>query len=227
MIWFLGDVHGQFDHVLRMVKTHRPAAVIFLGDLECGLPLDIILRPILDLTEIWFIHGNHDSDRSSFWHNLHGNSLSKHSLHGKVVEVAGYRVAGLGGTFEAIAWLPGTTDNGVQNYQDFLVSLERRPQHEDIIKTKRLHALSAIFPDDYFSLAMESADILVCHEAPSCHRYGYKEIDELALAMGVKMVVHGHHHDNMDYRSEWIRMGFEAYGVGFRCVMGIDGKLIP
>lgn len=63
MIWFLGDVHGRFDHVIRLVKLHRPEAVVFLGDLECSLPLDMILRPILEQTEIWFIHGNHDSDR--------------------------------------------------------------------------------------------------------------------------------------------------------------------
>ncbi|MNC51223.1 hypothetical protein D3C75_1005080 [compost metagenome] len=47
MIWFLGDVHGRFDHVIRLVKLHRPEAVVFLGDLECSLPLDMIIRPIL------------------------------------------------------------------------------------------------------------------------------------------------------------------------------------
>lgn len=39
MIWFLGDVHGRFDHVIRLVKNHRPEAVVFLGDLEFSLPL--------------------------------------------------------------------------------------------------------------------------------------------------------------------------------------------
>ena len=226
MIWFLGDAHGKFDHVIRLVKLHRPSAIVFLGDLECGLPLDRILRPILDMTEIWFIHGNHDSDRAGYWHNLHGNSLSERSLHGKVVEIAGLRVAGLGGTFEAVAWLPGTPDSGIQNYQDFLLSLGRRPQHEDIINSKKQHALSAIYPDDYFGLAMEHADILVCHEAPTFHPYGYREIDELAQTMGVKMVFHGHHHDCLDYRKEWERMGFEAYGVGFRAIMALDGAIV-
>ncbi|MBI6885141.1 metallophosphoesterase family protein [Pseudomonas putida] len=226
MIWFIGDVHGSLEHVIRMVKAHRPQAIIFLGDLECSLPLDMILRSIIDLTEIWFIPGNHDSDRPSYWHNLHGNSLSDRNLHGRVVNIAGHRVAGLGGTFEAMAWLPGAQDTGIQNYQDFLESLGRRPQHEDIIKTKKQHALSAIYPDDYFSLAMESADILVCHEAPSCHPYGYSEIDDLASTMGVRMVIHGHHHDALDYRSDWSRMGFEAYGVAFRSIMGIDGVVV-
>lgn len=73
---------------------------------------------------------------------------------------------------------------------------------------------------------MEKADILVCHEAPSCHPYGYSEIDELAQAMGVKMVVHGHHHDCLDYRLEWPNLGFEAYGVAFRSVMALNGQVI-
>lgn len=73
---------------------------------------------------------------------------------------------------------------------------------------------------------MEKADILVCHEAPSCHPYGYSEIDELAQTMGTKMVVHGHHHDSLDYRSEWSKLGFEAYGVAFRSVMAVNGQVI-
>ncbi|WP_324741394.1 metallophosphoesterase family protein [Pseudomonas veronii] len=224
MIWFLGDVHGRFDHVIRLVKLHRPVAVIFLGDLECSLPLDMILRPILELTEVWYIHGNHDSDQPGFWHNLHGNSLSERGLHGRVVEIAGYRVAGLGGTFESQIWLPGSPDTGIQNHQAFLEHLALKPQLADVIATKKQHALSAIYPDDYFSLAMETADILVCHEAPSCHPYGYPQIDELALAMGVRMVVHGHHHDCPDYNSEWPKLGFEAYGVAFRSVMAMNGN---
>jgi predicted phosphodiesterase len=226
MIWLLGDVHGEFGHVIRMVKRHRPQAIIFLGDLECALPLDMVLQPILDLTQIWYIHGNHDSDQSAYWNNLHANSLSKRSLHGKVVEIAGQRVAGLGGTFEAIAWLPGAPDTSIQNYDDLLASLERRPQHEDILRSKKQRALSAIYPDDYFGLAMESADILVCHEAPSCHPYGYKEIDELAQAMSAKQVFHGHHHDCRDYQSDRDRLGFSAHGVGFRGIMTIDGQII-
>ena len=38
------------------------------------------------------------------------------------------------------------------------------------------------------------ADVLVCHETPSCHRNGFGAIDDLARDMRVQMVVHGHHH---------------------------------
>jgi metallophosphoesterase superfamily enzyme len=84
VIWFLGDLNGRFDHVIRLVKRDRPEAVVFLGDLECSLPLDMILRPILELTEIWFIHGNHDSDGAAFWRNLHGCGLAERSLHARM-----------------------------------------------------------------------------------------------------------------------------------------------
>lgn len=120
MIWFLGDVHGRFDHVIRLVKIHRPKAVIFLGDLECSLPLDVILRPIVGLTEIWFIHGNHDVDEFSYWENLYGSGLSERSLHGRVVEIAGYRIGGLGGTFEPPVWRPGSPDQVFKATTTFL-----------------------------------------------------------------------------------------------------------
>ena len=34
MIYFFGDVHGHFDHVLEIVVRDRPAAIVLLGDLQ-------------------------------------------------------------------------------------------------------------------------------------------------------------------------------------------------
>ncbi|AOX08821.1 hypothetical protein Q5O_10660 [Pseudomonas putida JB] len=53
------------------------------------------------------------------------------------MEIAGHRIAGLGGTFESQVWLPGSPDTGIQNYGDFLERLALRPQHEDIVATKQ------------------------------------------------------------------------------------------
>lgn len=45
---------------------------------------------------------------------------------------------------------------------------------------------SNIFPEDYLELFVGApADILVAHEAPAAHRYGWQAIDELAEALGV------------------------------------------
>lgn len=73
-----------------------------------------------------------------------------------------------------------------------------------------------IYPDDVDRLAQQQADVLVLHEAPSCHPYGFAVLDDLARRMGVKRVFHGHHHDDRsdDYRQHWARMGFETYAVG-------------
>ena len=63
MIFFCGDVHGNFEHVIQTVITHSPAAIIFLGDLQCQRPLEMELEKILHKTDVWFIHGNHAEDR--------------------------------------------------------------------------------------------------------------------------------------------------------------------
>lgn len=60
-----------------------------------------------------------------------------------IVEIAGHRIAGMGGTFESQVWLPGRPETGIQNYQDFLERLALKPQHVDIAATKKRHALSA------------------------------------------------------------------------------------
>jgi len=56
----------------------------------------------------------------------------------------------------------------------------------------------------------------VTHEAPSAHPHGCKAIDELAETLGVQLVVHGHHHQNIDYLAEGMQTAagpFRAFGV--------------
>ena len=92
-IFFAGDTHGNFGHVIQAVRQHRPAAVVFLGDLQPQRPLDQELQPILDLTEIWWIHGNHDTDSDADHDHLFGSALADQNLHGRVIEIAGVRIA--------------------------------------------------------------------------------------------------------------------------------------
>ena len=65
MIYFFGDTHGHFRHVLEIVSRDRPTSIVFLGDLQVQRPLEVELESILGMTEIWFIHGNHDTVRIS------------------------------------------------------------------------------------------------------------------------------------------------------------------
>jgi hypothetical protein len=52
-----------------------------------------------------------------------------------------------------------------------------------------------IFPEDIEALSVQTFDILVTHEAPSCHRHGSAALDALARAGGARLIVHGHHHE--------------------------------
>lgn len=81
MILFCGDPHGQFGHIIEAVQEHRPAAVILLGDLQAQRPLEIELAPILTSPEIWFFHGNHDTDSEAD----HDHRIYSTTEHPKVV----------------------------------------------------------------------------------------------------------------------------------------------
>ena len=94
-----GDPHGDFTPVIAAVVRLRPEAIVLLGDIQARQPLHIELAPILNLTEVWFIHGNHDTDSEADHDNLWGSKLANHNLHGRIVEIAGFKVAGLGGIF--------------------------------------------------------------------------------------------------------------------------------
>jgi predicted phosphodiesterase len=108
MILFCGDPHGHFDLIIEAVEEHRPEAVILLGDMQAQRPLEIELASILDKTELWFIHGNHDTDSDADHDHLFDSALAGRNLHGRVVEIAGLRIAGLGGVFRGKVWTPPT-----------------------------------------------------------------------------------------------------------------------
>jgi len=81
----------------------------------------------------------------------------------------------------------------------------------------------AVWWEDYEVLWNQRADVLVCHEAPSCHRQGFREIDGLAQAMGARRIFHGHHH--VTYQDQ-VAGGIQVYGVGLRGIVDQDGRVI-
>ena len=226
-IFFCGDTHSNFGHVLDLVNKHRPAAIVFLGDLQAQAPLQEALYPILDLTEIWWIHGNHDTDSDADYDNLFGSTLADRNLHGRVVDIAGRRIAGLGGIFRGQIWMPGADprpeERNFESSADFLQQCGKGNRWRDGLPRKHR---SSIFPAEYDALATQRADILVTHEAPSCHPQRFKAIDDLARAMRVQKAYHGHHHDRIDYSREWGSLSFQAIGVGFCGVTDQDGNVL-
>lgn len=236
LIWMLGDNHGNFDHVMETIDRtgETPAAVIFLGDLECQTTFSDC---VCDLENhgipAYFIPGNHDTDSPENYRNLWGDDLfAVRNLHGRVVEIAGCKVAGLGCVFRGQIWNPDDEDvPDIRNWPALLASQNAKrptrlrveqPTVEQVSKDGllRKHA-STIFYDDWLTLYGQQADILVTHEAPDCHPHGFRAITGLAQSMRVKFTFHGHHHDSLNYRDHGDRLGFQAHGVGF---MGISDQ---
>ena len=220
MILFFGDPHTRFGHVLDAVMLHRPAAIVLLGDIQARRPLDVELASILDLTEVWFIHGNHDTDTDLYYDNLFGSQLADRNLHGRVVEIAGVRVAGLGGVFRGAVWYP--KDAQKPKFRSREAHARVTPRQDRWQGSVHLKHWSSIYPDELEQLATQQADILITHEAPGYHEHGFKELDSLARRMGVRMTVHGHQHDNIDSSAQWDAQGFQSFGVGLRGVMVVD-----
>ena len=259
MILFFGDVHGNFEHVTQLVKNYRPAAIILLGDIEAHQSLEKELERVLSLTEVFWIHGNHDTDSIENYNNLFSSTLVDRNLHGRVVEIDGVKVAGLGGVFRESSWYPRDDLNvdplhdnydklikahydkkrvirniesdkdsiayGMQ-YKKKSYDLSRQDLANKTLAGNELKHKSTIFYDDWLKLSTQRADILVTHEAPSCHPYGFIGIDALARALRVKSSFHGHMHDRLDYSDQFKKLSFNAYGVGFCGVSDQEGNLI-
>ena len=232
MIWFCGDTHGEFRHVVEHVLEAKrddrlPQAIIFLGDLDCARPLHVELEEIAGLTGIFWIPGNHDGDDNSAWNNLFASEPSEANLHCRVADVAGFRIAGLGGVFRRRIWSPPDPP-AFQTYDAWREALTRRrpPKDWGLAETteERRHKTS-IFPDMVASLGAQRADILVSHEAPECRDdgRGWQAIGDLARGLGVRCTFHGHHHDRPDYAASFLELGFQAHAVGFRGITALGG----
>lgn len=231
-LMFFGDPHGDFKAVIAAVQRYRPEAVVLLGDVQARQPLHVELQSIRDLTEIWFIHGNHDTDSDADHDNLWRSELADRNLHGRVVEIAGYRVAGLGGIFRGKIWNPTAPRERVlyppaEHLQRYL-DRRRVPRQKwrDVIS--RRHR-SSIFRDDYEAMLSLKADVLVSHEAPVAaprgRHFGFAAIDELAISLGARLVVHR----AIDYVREGLMTAtapFRAFGVdmGSHLVWPLDGR---
>ena len=230
-IWFCGDTHGSLFHVVEHVLSahaagQAPAAIIFLGDIDAPRPLHIELEKIRELTEIFWIPGNHDGDDNSAWNHLVSSELSDASLHCRLAQIGSWRVAGLGGVFRKKIWSP-PDEPRFASYEEWRAELiaRRPPQAWGISETadERRHKTS-IFPACVAALEKLRADVLVSHEAPECRTdgRGWEAVGNLARRLGARFVFHGHHHDRPDYADHFTDLGFRAYAVGFRGITALD-----
>jgi len=217
-ILFAGDPHGDFQALIAAVRKHAPEAVVMLGDYDLEQPLEIYLADILALTQVWWIAGNHDFETHGKYQNLFHSALANHSLHLKVQDIAGVKVAGLSGIFLGRVWYPPQPPkwSGKQHY------LSEQPKHlKKADMSLKYH--SAIWHDEFEALKEQKADILVTHEAPNSHRHGFSVISELAVAMGAKHIIHGHLHENY---TRTIKHNIRVIGVANRTVANLRGDIL-
>ena len=189
-----GDPHGDWEPLLAAVAEDPPAAVILLGDCDLGRPLDIELAAVFRAgVAVFHIYGNHEKDSAEFWDNLEAGRPER-SLHARVRRVGPFAVAGLAGVFKARVWLP-PAEPSFSTRMALVRSLRHQERWRGGVPLKQRDAL---FPEDVDAFARLRADVLVTHEAPSTHRYGFAALDALARSLGVRLVVHGHHHSRQD-----------------------------
>ncbi|MDQ2990666.1 MAG: metallophosphoesterase [Pseudomonadota bacterium] len=216
-IFLCGDPHGVFGHIVASVLEHRPAAIILLGDMKCARPLDVELRDIIGKTQICYIPGNHDTEHAASYDNLVTSPCE--NLHGRVLDVAGVRIGGLGGVFRRKVWNPDAEPewSAQRSPEAFLRTLGRGNRWRDGLP---LRHRSTIFPSELDLLARQRADVLVTHEAPGAHPNGFEALTRLAAGMGVTRAFHGHHHADLAYADGvWT-------GVGLRGITALDGTVI-
>lgn len=214
-ILFAGDPHGCFRNIIKAAEQYRPEAMILLGDYNLEQPLQNYLEPIIDTTKIYWIAGNHDFDSQLEYDCLFNSTLFDKNLHLKVVEIAGLKIAGLGGIFAGRVWLPGNSPKW-QNRKHWL---KYTPAN---IKKIPLKIDNAIWFHDFEKMKKTiRADILVSHEAPSSYRHGFNAIDELAEAIGAKKVFHGHHHV---FYNEVLNNGIKVTGTSICGVVNLAGE---
>jgi len=214
-ILFCGDPHGCFANVISAVFKYQPEAVVLLGDYNLEAPLEQYLKAIIGLTQVYWIAGNHDFDSQAEYENLFHSAFVYSNLHLKVIDVAGLRIAGLGGIFIKRNWMPGD----IPKWKNKAHWLKCKPSN---IKRIPLHIEHSIWHHQLEKMRQHiRADILVCHEAPSCHRYGYQVIDELAQAIGATQIVHGHHHI---YYQGTLANGISVTGTSIGGIVNLSGK---
>ncbi len=227
-IWFVGDIHGITAHIERALvrAVEPPAWLVFAGDIDLpGTPFRTLiaqLRKAAPFVDVAFIHGNHDADSRVHWAMLHdaGDAVA---LHKKVHDLGGVRVAGLGGTFGRI-WRPP----GGPLFHSLQQALDSDPYRWPGQDAPHSDLNAAIYPDDLDELAGLSADVLVTHEAFSCHPKGYLVLDALGRSLGVARGFHGHQHDDLTatYAVQRDALGFDVQGLGLCGIKDGLGRVV-
>jgi predicted phosphodiesterase len=218
-----GGVRGSLQYIIDAALETEASAVILLGDIEPARPLEDELASILD--RVWWLPGNHDSDSDESWRRVATPAMASRNLHGRVMPLPdGTRIAALGGVFRELVFHPSPSSlrGGLPAFRSRREHAKSTPRQDRWEGGHHRKHWGTIYPDELDGLAELRADVLVTHEAPGYHPHGFDILDTLAQALGVRVTVHGHHHDRLDSSARWAEQGFKSFGVGLRGITAID-----
>jgi hypothetical protein len=218
MLLFAGDTHGHHAHLARIAQRHQPAAIIHVGDLGLTKPFADALADVRAICPVYFIAGNHDFDTIAH-HDCLFSDTREWNLHGRVIEVDGVRIAGLAGNFQGRVWHPPKTPRFARRTAYLSICGQGNRWRGGLPLKRR----GAIWREDYDALSEQRADVLITHEAPGCHRYGFDVLSELGGLMGCTHHVHGHVHDQYNTTLD---NGVQVHGIGLRGIGDIQGHVI-
>ena len=216
MILFAGDPHGSYAHLYPILASQTNVALVILGDLQLTSPAE--LDRLANYADVWFIHGNHDSKTVAAFDSLWGSDWKQRNLHGKVQEIQGVRIAGLGGVFRGHIWMPPNRPM----FFDPIHYCQYMPQEKIWRGGLPLRHRTSIFPSDVEALENEKADILISHEAPKPHPQGFAVLNQLAKKMGASKIFH----DNFDYQTLNRNKHCKIFNIGFRSLADIEGQYL-
>ena len=205
-IVFIGDPHGLLDQAAAIAAAEQADLAILAGDQTPEEPMDEVMHRFP--CKVRFILGNHDTDQDRFLKN-HLPAWDK-NINCRVIEFGGVRIAALGGVFRASVW-HSRQESSWRFYDREAFLKHSRPNTRFQGWLPRKH-WSTIFPEDIETLKSKGpADVLVCHQPPSTHLHGFKDIDHLAGLLNVKMIIHGHHHE---FYESVMGNGVKVVGLG-------------
>lgn len=218
-----GDPHGEWRPLLRECRENPPEGVIILGDCDLGVPLRRQLAPLFEAgIAVRWIAGNHDKDSEEWYDRLFADH-PEGNLHARSCSMGGLVFAGLGGVFKERAWYPRFEDT-LPKFEGRAAFLKALPRTDRWRGGLPLRMRDAIFPEDVAALEKLRVDVMVSHEAPSSHRLGFVGVDKAARACRARLVMHGHHHEEVFGR---LPDGTEVTGLAKAQVLRLSREDVP
>lgn len=102
-VLFCSDPHGAFRHIIEAATHVKASALVLLGDVEPGRPLEEALRSIS--VDWYFVCGDHDADSNEMAPRVRSSAKEPHNVHGREVTMpGGLRLAGLAGACRESVW---------------------------------------------------------------------------------------------------------------------------